>query len=188
MLKKFKMEEIWKDIPEYEGLYQVSNLGRVKSLPKEWIVGKGTIRRHNGKILKSYAKPYGYLQVCLSKNKIKKSSSKTYSVHQLVAIAFLDHNPKGNELVIDHINNNKLDNRVENLQIVTHRYNVYKTQGKYSSQYKGVCVCLYKGRKKWRAQIKISGKRTHLGYFTDEYEAHLAYQNALKQHEYERLD
>jgi hypothetical protein len=176
------MEEIWKDIPEYEGLYQVSNLGRVKSLPKEWTVGNGTIKRHSGKILKLHANRHGYLMVRLSKN-IK---PRGFGVHQLVAIAFLNHKPCGLKLVIDHINDNKLDNRVENLQIVTARYNAYKTQGKYSSQFKGVSWS--KKYKKWQSLILMNGKRKHLGYFTDEYEAHLAYQNALKQHEYERLD
>jgi hypothetical protein len=182
MLKKFKMKEIWKDIPDYEGLYQVSNLGRVKSLPKEWIVGNGTIKRHSGKILKLHANRYGYLNVGLRKN----LKSKEFKVHQLVAMAFLNHKPCGHKLVIDHINDNKLDNKVENLQIVTQRYNSRKTQGKYSSQYKG--GYWDKGKKKWIAQIQIGGKRKFLGTFTDEYEAHLAYQNALKQIENERLD
>jgi hypothetical protein len=183
MLKKFKMEEIWKDIPEYEGLYQVSNLGRVKSLPKEWILGRnGAIQRHSGMILKQGVVKDGYLMVVLSKN-IKRRG---FYVHQLVAMAFLGHKPNGFKIIVDHINDNPADNRVENLQIVTQRYNVYKTQGKYSSQYKG--VYWHKERKKWLAQILIGGKRKFLGIFTDEYEAHLAYQNALKQIENERLD
>jgi hypothetical protein len=169
MLKKFKMEEIWKDIPEYEGLYQVSNLGRVKSL-----------MFNKEKILKQ-ANTNGYLQVRLCKNKIKK-----FLVHQLVSMAFLNHKPCGFNLVIDHINDNPSDNRVENLQIVTNRYNTCKTQGKYSSQYKGVWWS--KDKQKWRAGILINKKPKFLGYFTDEKEAHLAYQNALKKIENERLD
>ncbi len=176
------MEEIWKDIPEYEGLYQVSNLGRVKSLPKEWISGNGTIRRHNGKILKAGSNSGGYLMVNLCKN----SKCKQFWIHQLVAVIFLNHTPCGLKLVVDHINDNPSDNRVENLQIVTHRYNVCKTQGKYSSQYKG--VYWNKAAKKWNSCIKINKKQKYLGRFTDEYEAHLAYQNALKQIENERLD
>ena len=163
------MEEIWKDIPEYEGLYQVSNLGRVKSL-----------MFNKEKILKQ-ANTNGYLQVRLCKNKIKK-----FLVHQLVSMAFLNHKPCGFNLVIDHINDNPSDNRVENLQIVTQRYNCRKTQGKYSSQFKG--VSWNKQKKKWHSLISMNGKRKFLGTFTDEYEAHLAYQNALKQIENERLD
>jgi|LakMenEpi03Aug12_release.lakeMendotaPanAssembly.Ray.scaffolds.fasta_scaffold1365606_1 hypothetical protein len=182
MLKKFKMEEIWKDIPDYEGLYQASNLGRVKSLPKEWTMQNGVTQRHNGKILKPSQCKGMYKLVVL----YKKSSSKTYRVHQLVAIAFLNHKICGHKLVVDHINNNPYDNRVENLQIVTQRYNCRKTQGEYSSQYKG--VYWHKERKKWHSVMLMNGKRKHLGYFTDEHEAHLAYQNALKQIENERLD
>jgi hypothetical protein len=182
MLKKFKMEEIWKDIPEYEGLYQVSNLGRVKSLPKEWTIGRnGAIQRHSGMILKQ-ANSNGYLKVGLSKDFKKKQ----FSIHKLVAMAFLNHKPCGLKLVVDHINDNPFDNRVENLQIVTQRYNCCKTQGRYSSQYKG--VSWHKASKKWHSVMLINKKPKFLGLFTDEYEAHLAYQNALKQIENERLD
>jgi hypothetical protein len=83
------------------------------------------------------------------------------------------------ELVIDHINDIKTDNRVENLQIVSHRFNVCKTQGRYSSKYKGVCWCKTKNR--WLAKIKINGKNLHLGYMTNEEEASQAYQNKLKE-------
>jgi len=166
--------EIWKDIPGYEGLYQVSNLGNVYSLPKEWVSGKGVVRKHEGKILKGSI-GNGYMQIQLSVN----GNIKLYKIHQLVAIAFLNHIPNGLELVIDHINDNKLDNRVENLQIVTHRFNVYKTQGKYSSKYKG--VCWDKKRNKWTSHIKINGKLKHLGVFKCELEASKAYQKALKE-------
>ena len=57
------MEEIWKDIPDYEGLYQVSNLGRVKSLPKEWLTGKGGIKKHNGIFLKQCKNSRGYYTI-----------------------------------------------------------------------------------------------------------------------------
>jgi hypothetical protein len=168
------MEEIWKDIPEYEGFYQVSNLGRVKSLPKEWVSGRGTIRKHNGIILKGAKNSSGYYIVTLSKDSI----TKTLCVHQLVAIAFLGHIPNRMELVVDHINDNPTDNRVENLQIVTQRFNAFKTQGIYSSKYKG--VSWDKNAKKWVAQITISRKVKNLGRFNCELKAHQAYENALK--------
>lgn len=156
-------EEIWKDIPNYEGLYQISNLGNVKSF--KW--GKE-------KILKPYPDTYGYMQIDLRKSSIRKS----ITVHKLVAIVFLNHKPCGYKLVVDHINDNPKDNRVENLHIVTQRFNVCKTQGKYSSKYKG--VYFDKSRNKWMAAITINGKKKHLGRFSSEYEAHLAYQNKLK--------
>jgi hypothetical protein len=167
------MEEIWKDIPEYEGLYQVSNLGNIKSLPKEWFTGFG-FKKHNGMILKATKSSNGYYGVRLSKNSI----IKTHLIHKLVAMAFLNHKPSGFKLVIDHINDDKLDNQVENLQIVTQRFNTYKTQGKYSSKYKGVAWNRFIN--KWMAYIKLNGKNKHLGFFDCELKAHQAYQDALK--------
>jgi hypothetical protein len=168
------MEEIWKDIPEYEGLYQVSNLGRVKSLPKEWITHNDSIHKRNGKVKKIYENNRGYHIVSLSKY----SKAKTFFVHQLVAIAFLNHKPCGNQMVIDHINDNPSDNRLENLQIVTNRFNSHKTQGNYSSKYKG--VHRHSSDKFWVAAIQINGKKKHIGCFECEIKAHQAYENALK--------
>lgn len=151
-------KEVWKSIPNYEGLYEVSSLGIVKSLRfnKEKILSQGKIR---------------YCNVVLWKNSI----GITRTAHQLVAEAFLNHTPNGMKLVVDHINDNKLDNRVENLQIVTTRFNAYKTQGKYSSKYKG--VSWDKKLNKWRAMISINGKLKHLGYFNCELLAYQAYEN-----------
>jgi hypothetical protein len=165
-------KEIWKDIPEYEGLYQVSNLGNVKSLPKKWEMAYGAINQHNGKILKPWLVGRGYCVVSLHKNKICK---KKY-IHQLVAITFLNHKPNGYELVVDHINNNKSDNRAENLQIVTTRYNVSKAKNG-SSKYTG--VHFDKKRKKWICGIQYNSKKITLKECDDENEANLIYQKAL---------
>jgi hypothetical protein len=169
------MEE-FRDVPGYEGLYQVSNLGNVKSLPKEWRSGEcyRNTRRHNGKILKSAINSKGYLTIGFFKDEKRK----TFSVHQLVAMAFLNHIPCGYDLVCDHLNDIKTDNRLENLQLVTARFNTCKTQGKYSSKYKG--VSFNKLNKKWISYININGKRKHLGYFNCELAASIAYQNKLK--------
>lgn len=99
------MEEEWRDIKGYEGLYQVSNLGRVKSLNykrtrKEWILKPNTI---NG----------GYLQIRLNE--------KCYLVHRLVAEAFIP-NPN-NYPCINHKSEIKTQNNVENLEWCTHKYN-----------------------------------------------------------------
>lgn len=168
--------EIWKDVPEYEGLYQASNLGRVKSLPKIWIAGNGSVHKHNGKMLKLCQDKSGYLLTKFTKN----LNSKTIKVHQIVAIAFLEHKPNKYEMVVDHINDIKSDNRVENLQIVTPRFNACKTQGKYSSKYKG--VYLDKRYNTWCARYKLNGKQKYIGSFKNEYDAHLAYQNTLNQY------
>lgn len=162
------MEEIWKDIKGYEGSYQVSNLGRVKSLNRYVKRGSGVLFV-TGKILsgrrRSKKQKMQYLCVLLN--------GKNFNIHQLVAMAFLNHTPCGHKLVVDHINDDKLDNRVENLQIVTQRENAYKTQGNYSSKFKGVDWC--KSIKKWRVRTRIKGKEFTIGYFKDENEAGKAY-------------
>lgn len=99
------MEE-WKDIEDYEGLYQVSSEGRVKSLK----FGKE-------KILRYTKANKGYAQLTLSKNSIQT----TYKIHRLVAEAFIP-NPD-NKPQIDHINTDRTDNRVENLRWVTPKEN-----------------------------------------------------------------
>lgn len=111
------MDEIWKPVVGYKGLYEVSNLGRIKSLPKRWIAGNGTIRTHEGKILKqtySHGGGTGYLQVILYKNNVRIR----YKVHRLVAITFIgDFTNEGKQ--VDHINGVKIDNRLTNLRWVT---------------------------------------------------------------------
>lgn len=102
------MKEIWKDVVGYEGLYQVSNLGRVKTLPK---------RGHKSCIMKPSLKKDGYIRIHLSKNAI----SKTLYVHRIVAEAFL---PRcNNKYEVNHINGIKTDNSVDNLEWVTRSRN-----------------------------------------------------------------
>ena len=168
-------EEIWEDIPNYEGIYQVSSFGRVKSLPKEWISGRNTIKKHNGVMLSMCKGGGGYFHVSLLKDK----RNKTFKIHKLVAITFLNHTPNGNKIVVDHINNDKLDNRVENLQLVTNRENTSKDIKNKTSKYTG--VCWYKRYGKWRIKIQINNMDIHIGYFDCELKAYLAYQNKLKE-------
>ena len=96
------MEEIWKDVVGYEGLYEVSNLGRI---------------RRNGKILKPQKTRDGYLRVHLSKNGIAKHGK----VHRLVALAFLP-NPQ-NLPQINHKDEDKTNNAVNNLEWCSEEYN-----------------------------------------------------------------
>jgi len=173
-LKQRRMNEIWKDIPGYEGLYQVSNLGVIKSLSRK-IFNNKYYRITKDKLLKIGISKHGYCNVELSKN----CKRKNFKVHQLVAMAFLNHTPCGFKLVVDHINDNKIDNRLENLQVVTTRYNSHKTQVSYSSNHKGVS---WDSRyKKWRSVIHFNKKYIHLGYFNCELQASEAYQNKLKE-------
>ena len=88
---------------------------------------------------------------------------------------FLNHKPN-KEFVVDHINNIKLDNRLENLQLITQRENSSKDR-KGTSVYRGVSWA--KQNKKWIAQITINKKKINLGYFTIELNASKAYNLAL---------
>ena len=160
------MEE-FRDIKGYEGLYKVSDLGRVKSLKR-----KGVLK---DKILKPTLESIGYLKVALSKN----SKGKNRRLHQLVAEAFLNHTPNGFKLVVDHRNNIKTDNKLENLQLVTARENLSKDREGGTSNYIG--VEWNKKQSKWRTRIRINGKSKYLGSFTNELEAAEAYQTALKE-------
>lgn len=168
------MKEIFKNIPNYEGYYQVSNLGNVRTLNryvKHWRGGKRLIK---GKqcILTKQSKGYLVVDTCVLGIK------KQQRVNQLVAMAFLNHIPCGHKLIVDHIDNNKLNNNLENLQIITSRENSSKdTKGK--SIFIGVSWC--KVMNKWRAQIYINGKVKYLGSFLNEIEASITYQKALQQ-------
>jgi hypothetical protein len=166
------MKEIWKDIKGYEGYYQISNFGRVKSLPR--IVNRSGNKGNmliGEKILTSSNQKYKTIGLKMG------GKQKTYKVHKLVAISFLDHKPNGMVEIIDHIDGNKHNNKVDNLQIVNNRFNTSK--GKLnkskSSKYTGV----YFNSGKWVAGIQIEGKSIYLGRFDNEYDAHIAYQKKL---------
>jgi hypothetical protein len=157
------MKEVWKEINGFDGQYQVSNLGSVISLK----YGKK-------KYLKAGVNNSGYYVVVLHKKGIRKS----YNVHQLVAMAFLEYTPYSkSKLVVDHINNIKLNNTLSNLQITTIRHNSSKDKNNKSSKYTGVSWA--KTKNKWVAQINIKGKVCHLGCYNNELEASKAYQNKL---------
>jgi hypothetical protein len=160
--------EIWKTVPGYEGLYEVSSLGNVRSLNY----------RKSGKPQerKLGIHPNGYFQLYLWKEGIRKK----YDAHQLVAMAFLGHIPNGINKVVDHINENGFDNRVENLRIVSHRENIsicssFKKNGLPTGvQYRT-------DRDKYQSAIMINGKLKYLGIFKTIKEASEAYKKALKE-------
>ena len=112
------MQEIWKDIKDYEGLYQVSNLGRVKSLKKTIIRNNNYQQTFKEKILKPGLAKNGYLTVMLFKNK----KGKTHTIHSLVAKTFLN-NGDGYRC-INHIDGNKTNNKATNLRWVTNSENI----------------------------------------------------------------
>lgn len=115
------MEEIWRDIPGYEGKYQVSNTGEVKSLNYR---GSGKT-----KLLKQHCDSKGYKHVSLYKN----GKKKVYSVHRLVAMTFI---PNPNNLpIINHKDENPSNNNVNNLEGCTYEYNLnYGTRNERASE------------------------------------------------------
>ena len=110
--------EIWKDIPGYEGLYQVSNMGRIKSIAnKEIKFGVNQVNSKIDKIIKQLKNGQGYLRIGLSKN----NKQIKFSVHRLVAQTFIP-NPE-NKTTVNHKNEIKTDNRVENLEWMSNKEN-----------------------------------------------------------------
>ena len=171
------LKKEWKSIKDYEGSYEISNYGEVKSLAKQWIAGKGGIRKKKDTIMKVGINGDGYCYINLCKN----GKQKSYKISLLVYDHFGKGKRNGMILQVDHINNNKLIDRIDNLQLLTARQNAMKgfiQNGKKTSKYTG--VCWYEKYKQWRAYIKIDKKQKPLGYFKDEHKAHLAYQKALK--------
>lgn len=112
-----RQEEIWKDIKGYEGLYQVSNLGNIKSLDRFVVYSGGELKLHKSKNIKQNPNQQGYLTMTLSKNNCKKS----FRVNRLVAETFIP-NPL-NLPQVNHKDENKLNNNVENLEWCTAKYN-----------------------------------------------------------------
>jgi len=167
--------EVWKDVLGYEGVYQVSNLGNVKSLERK-VKNKDGFRTVRERILKPAIDAYGYCIVSLSvKQKVRKRP-----VHLLAASAFLNHKSNGTtKIVVDHINNIKIDNRLLNLQLISHRENSTKDQNGFSSKFIGVSFNKAKGF--YRAIIRIYPDRIFLGGSKDEEYCSNLYKTALRE-------
>ena len=109
--KENKMKEEWRPIPGYEGHYEVSNKGRVRSLTRIVDERNGSKQKHHGKLLTTSLNGRGYLRVKLYRN----GTQRSLTVHRLVAKAFLGA-PENDALVCCHNNGIKTDNRVTNLR------------------------------------------------------------------------
>lgn len=126
------MKEIWKDIEGFEGLYQVSNLGRVKSLERVIIRKNGRKIPCREKNLTSSIGAFGYYRVNLCKN----GRQFTKKIHTLVAEHFIGKRPEGYD--VNHIDENKANNAVSNLEYVTRKENInHATRNIRSAKTKG---------------------------------------------------
>jgi len=157
--------EVWKNIKNYEGHYQVSNYGRVKS-----------IKFNKDIILSPNSSSSGYLLVNLcNKGKINR-----FLIHRLVAQSFLELDMTDKKINVDHINGIRYDNKLSNLQLLSIRENICKKNIKATSKYIG--VYWKQSNKKWGCQIYYNKKRLHLGYFNSEEEAHQQYLQTIKEY------
>ena len=145
------MEEIWKDIKDYEGLYEVSNLGRVRNILTDYQ-------------LKPSINTNGYYRVALTNR--DKGIKKDFKVHRLVAIHFIGEQETPERKFVNHIDSDKSNNTLMNLEWVTgienqcHGYKNKKTSSKYSG------VSYWAGY--WRARINVDGKSIDLGTYKTE--------------------
>lgn len=161
--------EIWKDILGYEGLYQVSDLGRVRSLDRIVPRKKGNFPK-KGCIFKTVLNGNGYPQVILSKN----GKLTNCRVHSLVVWVFLGW--KANKTckngVINHIDFNKTNNKLSNLEVISKREN--------SINYKDVVGGYFcKSRKKWICQLRLTPKIRTIGKFDKKEECTSFYNKAV---------
>jgi hypothetical protein len=150
------MDEIWKDIQGYEGYYQASNLGRVRSLNRIKCNG----HKLSGKILKPSADKDGYLHVVLSADKVNTS----YQVHRLIASAFIENKERKPE--VNHLDEIKTNNTPENLcwctrkENMNHGTNIERTSHKNRKS----VIQLTLGMKPLKVWDSISDVSNNLGY------------------------
>lgn len=170
--------EVWKPVPDYEGIYEVSSWGNIRNLGG-WVNSKGNSSRFNiPKNLKiNLCGPYP--QICLSKNNTKK----TIRIHLIVDLLFLE--KVEYDYVINHKDLNKHNNYYKNLERITYRENTshyFKNNFSKTSIYTGVSYDKSKPKYPWVASFRFEGKNIKVGNFLLEQEAHQAYLNALKEY------
>jgi hypothetical protein len=157
--------EQWKDIPEYEGIYQVSDLGRVKALERHiFISNRSCVYKPLIKKITLGKRGYYVVQLCFN------NGSKSKTIHRLLAELFIP-NPH-NKPQVNHIHSNKLNNKISNLEWVNNRENSCHRVGKSNCTSKYVGVSYFKRDNKWRSSIQFNGKSVRFGMFKTEEEAY----------------
>lgn len=148
-------DEVWKDVVGYEGIYQVSNFGKIRSVDRHvtyynTFANKECVKFLRGKVLKLQVSKHGYYTICattLDRDTVRK----TISVHRIVAEAFLK-NPE-NKPTVNHKNGNKLDNSVLNLEWATVSENV---QHAYDSGLAHSVISLFTRRGEDHHKVKLN--------------------------------
>lgn len=158
----------------YNGLetnVEVTRCGKVKRIKKEWM--NNNSKNEEIDLSKIKPLPRGYIYIRIN---IKNIGSKKVYVHQLMALAFLNHNIDKFKIVVDHIDSNKQNNHIDNLRLLTNRENSSReVVGK-----SGLPCGVRKSGNKYTAYIRIGNTRPCLGLFNTIEEASQAYQNKLK--------
>lgn len=168
-------QEIWKEVSEFVGIYEVSNTGKVRCIDRDIIRSNGRPTIVKGRELYMGVDKYGYRIVQFNVNR------KRYvrKVHRLVYEAFIGRTEKG--LVIDHIDNNKMNNNADNLQQVTNRINVSKDRNRI------LPTGVYKNSdgRGYRTVFQADNINIYIGTFKTIQEAESEYEKAL--HNYNTL-
>lgn len=170
--------EIWKPIAGFEGCYEVSSLGKIRSIDRYVNSKNGAKALKKGRFMSPRKDIDGYMR-----NVIKQfGKSKCVQIHREVAKAFMPRDSYEG-LVVNHKNGIRDDNRVENLEWVTIRENVwhssqFKGEGKKTSKYVGVCKT---PNGTWQAYISVNSKTITIGTYKTEEEAYTAKLDDLKE-------
>lgn len=149
------MEEIWKDIKDYEGIYQISNLGRLRSLDRMLSIkryGKFYYKKRKGKMMCPSLNTNKYYHVKLMNG----DNKKIYSLHRLVALHFLP-NPNNYEIV-NHIDSNKQNNKLDNLEWCTKNDNRLHARKIFNDTVYGESCNLSKLTEKQVKEIRANGR------------------------------
>lgn len=165
-MRKFRFvddpdNEKWDWVPKYIGHYQVSTKGRVKSFKKMEF------------IMKVFSKEGRYNSVTFHID----NKPKTEMIHQIMAETFLGHIPASRKFVVDHIDGNKQNNVIDNLQIISARENTSKDKKGFTSVFSGICLDSKSG--KMQSAIRLDGKKYYIGKYLSEHEAKEKYEQVL---------
>jgi hypothetical protein len=154
---------------------EVTKCGRVRKLPKDWLLRLKSIGEIDFNKLKL---DNGYKRVTV---KLKGLKPKTTRLHQILAAVFLEYEFNGYKTVVDHKDNNPLNNNLDNLQVITQRENVNKELYKYKKSNLPAGVGFDKTRNKYTSNLWVGNNKFFLGRYETIEEASQAYQNKLNE-------